>query len=249
MRIDFMPRLERTWVSVGVAGVSLGVSGYKALRAHSQDEQAKREGNNLRRPFYQIQPEYYQNENIAAQQATGGFSSGEKSYIEDQRQRGLTTSLSALQQSGGGPNNFAHLNEIFNESLQSEAAQDAQLHLQNIKSYTDAAKELASQKTIQWGVNEKEPFESKLNEIMQRRIAAKTNENSAVDQGIGSLTAAATSINGYMKTQGAAPTAVTPSPYSRIFGLADTGGGAAGSPAAGFSTLDPNSYSPNALAQ
>lgn len=236
-----------SWISVGVAGGSLLVSGYKAIKAKSQDKAAAKEGAALNRPQYQIPTEDIQNRNIAAITAGQGLSSAEEQYAGEQRERGLGSSLDALKQTGGGPNEFAQLNHVFDDSLKSQSALDAQLHLQNINFFTKANQDVAAQKSIQWGVNEMQPFESKLKEIQDRRIAAQTNENAAVDEGIGSLSAVATGLNSRNPTGGVAKTSAK-TPYSRTFGLADTGGGVAGSPAAEFPTIDPSSYSQGALA-
>jgi hypothetical protein len=252
MRDNFINNFQYSWVSVGVAGGSALLSGYKFLKSKSQDKSAAAEGAALRRPSYQIQPEYYENRNIAAQQATGGLSSAEKTYAGEQRERGLSSSLEALKQTGGGPNDFSQLSHVFDDSLKSQSALDAQLHLKNINFFTQTNKDLAGQKTTQRAVNELQPYETKLKEIQDRRIAAQTNENNAINEEIGSLSAGATGFNSFMKTNPAgatSPPGPAASPYNRTFGLADTGGGVAGSPASQFPTIDSNSYSTGTLAQ
>lgn len=234
-----------SWVSVGVGAVSLGASVYKGLKANSADKQAAKEGASLKRPFYQIPGEYFENRNIASERATQGLSDAEKTYTGEQRERGLASSLDTLGETGGGPNDFAQLNQVFADSLKSQSALDAQLHMKNIEFFTNANKELAGQKATAFGVNELQPYESKLKEIQDRRIAAQTNENNAVDEGIGALSAGATSYNSRNSLKG------TPqgrgsslSPYSRTFGVEDTRG-TAGSPAAGFPNVGTNA--PNIL--
>lgn len=229
-----------SWISVGVGAVSLGTSIYKGIKAHSADKAAEREGNALKRPAYQIPDEYYQNRNVAGQLAEQGLTSAEKQYAGEQRQEGLSSSLSALKQTGGGPNDFAGLSKVFDDSLKSQSALDAQEHMQNINFFTKTNEELAGQKGIKWGLNELQPYESKLKEIQDRRIAAKTNENNAVNEGLGSLSAAATGYNSYMKnkTPPAAKTELTP--YNRTFGLANTGATPGAHPAASFNVLNPN---------
>lgn len=217
---------------------SLIGSGYKALKSKSQDRAAAAEGSTLRRPFYQIPTEDIQNKNIWEQQATGGLTADEKTLMGEQRDRGLSASLEALRETGGGPNDFAKINSVFNDSLKSQSALDSQAHLKNIEMFTNANKELAAQKTTAWGVNELQPYESKLKEIQDRRIAAQTNENNAVNEGIGSLSALGTTLNSRNPIANPRQGGSSPSPYSRKFGLADTGG-VAGSSAAGFPSINP----------
>lgn len=195
MKLNYLNNFQFTWVSVAVAGVSVGTSVYKGIKAKQQDKAAAAEGAALKRPAYQIPTEDIENRNIAAVNATGGLSAAEKQYAGEQRERALGSSLDALGETGGGPNDFAQLNHIFDDSLKSQSALDAQLHMKNIDSFTKANEEIAAQKTIQWGVNELQPYESKLKEIQDRRIAAQTNENNALNEGIGGLTAGATGIN------------------------------------------------------
>lgn len=227
-----------SWASVAVAGVSAGVSGYKAIKAGQADKDAAREGASLKRPFYQIPGEDVENRNIAAGQAQGGLTAAEKTYSGEQRERGLSSSLQALEETGGGPNDFAQLNHIFDDSLKSEAATDAQLHMKNIEFFTNANKDLAGQKATAFGVNELQPYESKLQEIQGRRTAAQTNKNNAVDEVLGSLSAVGTGLNSRNPNTGAKRPNTSLSPYSRTFGLAPTGA-TPGSPAAGITNINP----------
>lgn len=234
------------WASVAVGAFSVGASVYKGLKSKSQDKQAAAEGASLKRPMEKIPEEYFQDRNILGQQAEGGLSAGEKQYAGEQRERAFGSSAEALKQTGGGPNDFAGLSKVFDDSLKSQSDLDAKLHLQNIHFFTEANKDLAGQKTTQFGVNELQPYETKLKEIQDRRIAAQTNENAAVDEGIGSLSAVATGLNSRNPPNGGSGESA--SPYNRTFGLADTGGGAAASPAAGVATIDPNQIPAGALA-
>ena len=233
-----------SFASVAVAGVGVGASIYKGLKSKSQDKAAAREGAALKRPSYQIPEEYFINRNIAAGQAQGGFSADEKTYMGEQRERALSSSLEALGETGGGPNDFAQLNKVFEDSLKSQAAEDAKLHMQNIQFFTNANKDLAGQKVTQWGVNELQPYESKLKEIQDRRIAAQTNQNNAFEEGLGFATAGATAYGSRNPPFGGKKTATDPTPYSRTFGLANTRG-EVGSPAAGIPGINPNA--PNIL--
>jgi hypothetical protein len=199
---DFTPRLQYTLAAIGVIGgvASLGYSVYKDVKAGQENKAATAEGNNLRRPFEQIQPEYYQNKNIATEQAFSGLPVDTKNLLQQQREKAFGTSSDALARSGGNPNDYARLNKIFDDSLLSEAAQDSQFHMENIKYLTGINKDLAGQKTTQWGVNEYQPFESKLKEIQDRKIAAKQNQNNAINEGIGSISAITTAVGNYKGT-------------------------------------------------
>jgi len=148
--------------------------------------------------------------------------------------------LEALKETGASVNQFGELSHIFDNSLKSQSALDAQLHKQNIEFFTKANSEISAKKGIQFGVNELQPYESKLQEIQNRRIAAQTNKNNAQNEAIGSLSAGATSLNSLTKQPSATPSTADLSPYSRNFGLADVGATAGADPAASWNVLNPN---------
>src|ERR1700733_11660049 len=108
---------------------------YKTKKA---DKAAATEGNALKRPQYQIPIEDIQNKNIFEQMATGGLSPDEKQYAGQQRERGLSSSIESLKETGGSPNDFAQVNKIFGDSLNSQSALDAQEHHKNIEFFTKA---------------------------------------------------------------------------------------------------------------
>lgn len=247
MRLTYTNNFQYSWGAVIVGGISLGTAAYKGIKANQADKKAKREGEALQRPSYQVPVEDIQNRNIAAGMAQGGLSVDEKGYLQEERNRGLGTSLEALREGGGNPNDFARLNSIFDDSLKSQAALDAQQHVQNIQFFTKANQDLAGQKTTQWGINELQPYESKLKEIQDRRIAAQTNLNNAVDEGIGSATAAATAYGNFKGGGGGDTGSVAPLSNFYKANL-EHPGGTVSSPAASVSNIDPNKYSSSALA-
>lgn len=196
MRNDFTPRLQYTLAAVGVIGgaVSLGYSVYKGVKASSDEKSAQGDANNLKRPYDKISDEHFQNQNLAREQATGGLPIDVKLGMQRDRDRGLSTSLDALKQGGGGPNDFARLNSIYDDSLKNESADDAKQHFANIQYLIGLNKDMAAEKKTAWGVNEYQPYESKLAEIQGRKVAAKTNFNNAVQEGIGSIDSISTTL-------------------------------------------------------
>jgi len=215
MRTDFTPRLQYTLAVVGIAGgvASLGFSAAKYFGSKHQDKMAQAEGNALKRPFEKISDEYFQDKNIAEEQAAGGgLPIDTQNYLQSKRDQQLGSSFDALKQGGASVNEFGRLNKLFDESLLSEGSLMAQEKHKNIQDLMTYNKDLAGQKTTQWTVNEYQPFESKLKEIQDRRIAAKQSEDAAIEQGIGSLTSIGTSLasqyssgTGFFKTKTPAP--------------------------------------------
>lgn len=193
----------------------------------------------LKTPFYKIQDEYLKNQNIAEQQAGQGLSTDTKNFLTEEGESGLGTSISAINAGGGNPNDIARLFDTYQKNTRAIGAEDAATHQKNIEYYMGANKDLAAQKTIQWGVNEKQPYENKLKELTERRAADEqtkwgglsTAVTSALGAGIGGQNKDL--IKGLFSKQG-----TTEDPFTTNTTLGNIGGGVGGSggaytPAAG----------------
>lgn len=157
-----------------IAGLAVvaGAGIWRAVSAAKQKKEAKRMADRMNQPLYKVQPEYEQNRNIAAGIAGQGFTSSAKNYLTTENQRGLSSSIAALEQFGGSPNDFAKLNGAYSRSVDQTAAQDSQMQLQNIQNFMNANKEVAGQRTIGWSLNEDRTYQNKMKELkMQQQIA------------------------------------------------------------------------------
>lgn len=160
----------------------------------SDEEKAREELSRLKSPFYKIQDEYIQNRNQAAAMAQQGLPQATKDYLTEQSQLGLGSAIGGISQTGGSPNGFSSLFESFDRGIRRTAAEDAAAQLENIKYFQQANKDLAGQKTMQWSINEYQPYQAKLKELTQRIGAAKTNQNNALQGAISGLGAVGTAV-------------------------------------------------------
>jgi len=183
-----------SWVAVGVAGVSAATGIAKSIHGANEKKKAEQEQANLKPAFYKIQQEYQQNRDIAAQQAEQGMPSAQRDYQTQESQRGLGAGIGATLQGGGDVNNIARLLQGYNQQVGATAASDAQMHLENINRFFERNKDLAGQKTMQWSLNEYQPYERKLNELKQRMAVGEQNEWGGISD---ATSAAAAGVAGY----------------------------------------------------
>lgn len=167
--------------------IGLGKSIISANKLAKDNEEISK----LKAPFYKIQDEYFQNRDIAANNAESGLSAAEKNYALTNNERGLSAGISAILQGGGSPSSVASLNSIFTDSNNALAAEDAKKHLENIQYFMGANKDLAGQKTTQWGVNEYQKYQNKLKELTERKSADETSIWNGVNDIVGSVGAGA----------------------------------------------------------
>lgn len=181
-------------LSTASAGLGLikGVAGF--FGGKSDEEKAREELGKLKTPFYKIQDEYYQNRNLAAQQAEQGLPSAVRDYNTTENQRGFGSSIGAIEQVGGSPSDIAKLYSGFTDSVNRTGAADAEMQFKNMQYFMNQNQDLAAQKTKQWAINEYDPYQKKLKEITQRISAAKQNQNNSLNDAIGSIGAAGTSM-------------------------------------------------------
>ena len=83
-----------SWVAAGVASAGLTLSAVKWISGNSKEKKAKKAREALKSPFYDIQDEYYQNKNTAAQLAGGGLPDATKDYYTTQSEKGLSAAVS-----------------------------------------------------------------------------------------------------------------------------------------------------------
>lgn len=176
-----------------IGGEVLGYA--QLLSSYKQIKKDKQERDRLTPAFYKIQDEYFKNNNIAEETAGQGLTSAAKDYLTTETNRGLGTSIGAINQAGGSPNEIAKLFDSYSTGINRTAAEDAEAQLKNIQYYMNTNKDLAGQKTIQWGVNQYQPYQAKLKELTQRLSADKQNINSASGLILGSQSAQGTSLS------------------------------------------------------
>lgn len=189
MILDFNCKFQRTLAIAG-AGVGIASAGYgiyKGAKADSDKKKDIREKESLQRPAEKVQDEYFQNQNIAKQIASGGLTDASKNLFETENNRGITAGVNALTSGGGDLNMISKLFDNYANKTVGLASEDAQQHLRNIEYYTGVNKDIAGQKTIQYGVNELQPYENKLKELSGRIVADKQNADNGYQQAIGSL--------------------------------------------------------------
>lgn len=152
----------------GLAQAGIGIA--QGIGGMIQAKKARNELEGLEQPFYKIQEELFQNRNLAAQQAQMGVPQATMDYITSETQRGLGSSVSALRQTGGSANNVSDLFAQYQRGIQQNAAMDAQQRVANLGGFLKENQELAGQKTMQWAINEFQPFQNKV-QALQGRIA------------------------------------------------------------------------------
>lgn len=187
-----MPVPAAISLAPAIAGTAFNT--VQAIAAGRQQKRDKEELARLTPSYYKIQDEYFKNRNDALSLAQGGLPQASKDIYTDEINRGLGTGISAINEGGGTPNDIARLFDSYSSGLNRLTSEDAQRQIDNIKYYHQINKDLAGQKTIQWDVNEYQPYQNKLKELTQRIGADKQNISNGIQGAIGSVQAGVTSM-------------------------------------------------------
>lgn len=171
-------------------GQALG--GFELIKGLREEKKTKNELARLKRPLYSIQPEYYQNKNISEQMAGQGYTSAAKDYMTSEAGRGLGSTINALTQTGAGINDITKSLDVYNRNIRQIGAEDAEKQLANMQYFMNTNKDLAGQKTMQWTINEYQPYQAKLKELQERRAAAEQNVWGGLGLALGATSASNT---------------------------------------------------------
>jgi hypothetical protein len=177
-------------------GQALGA--FELVKGLRDEKKSKRELARLNRPLYGIQSEYYKNENIAEQMAGQGYTSVAKDYMTSEAGRGLSSTIGALTQTGAGINDISKSLDVYSRNIRQIGAEDAEKQLQNMQYFMNTNKDLAGQKTMQWTINEYQPYQAKLKELQERSAAAQQN----IWGGLGTILGATSAANTANSNQG-----------------------------------------------
>lgn len=138
-----------SYVAAGAAVVSAGVGIYKSVKAKKQEkrDRAALEKAKAEQPDYAIQPEFEQNRNLYA--GSLGMPQSVQNFYKSVAEQGLTSSIGAMQQFGGGINSLGDLLDKHNQSMERAAVADAQMRIAGVKDFIGANSALAGQRMIQ----------------------------------------------------------------------------------------------------
>lgn len=218
-----------SWVAAGVTGASLISSGIKYIGGNKKEKEAKAGLANLKAPFYDIQNEYYQNVNKAAEMAQGGLPAATKDYYTNQSEKGLSAGIKAITGGGGNPNDVSKIFQTYTDSIGKISSADAATHIDNIKYYQSVNKDLAGQKNIQWAINKQQPYLNTLKQLNAALKAGEATKNEAFSDALSSITSFGTSMLGKQSMSGGnkagRATGEASGVMGRLFGNPGAGGG------------------------
>lgn len=192
---NFQSRFQYAWATAVVAGGSALIGLYESEKAGSDKKKAKAEQDRLAKPFYKIQDEYYNNQNLSTELAGQGYTSSAKDFLTEESRRGLGTGIDAIEATGGSANDISKLYGVYQQSLRNTAAGDAQQQIENIKTLMSANKDIAGQKTTKWSLDQDRTYQTKLKELKERQAIDDHNKWEGIQTAVGSLGAAATAVS------------------------------------------------------
>jgi len=168
--------------------VTAGVGAYKAIKGIGDSADAKKRAKYNIRPTYDIQPEYFTNQGLAANMAQSGLTDEAKNYYQTNSERGLGSSLGALLQTGGGINSVQKLYDSYDRGAMAIAAEDSQQKINNIKYLMGVNNQLADQKTQKWVIDKYQPYLDEAKSI----AGQKAQGSQMLQSGISDIAGAAT---------------------------------------------------------
>lgn len=171
------------------AGIMAAAGAAKAIHGANQAKQGRRMAANNKRPTFDIQQEYFDNQSLAQNMAQRGLSEASMNFYTNNANRGLTTATDTALQLGGGINSVSQAFDQYNQSLAGIAAADAEMRNQNIRYLMEANNQIAGQKTQKWALDKYEPYKDTARTAAAMQKIGTENIFSGISQ-VGSSVAA-----------------------------------------------------------
>lgn len=171
------------------AAIAAAIGIYKVAQGAHEKSQAKKLAA-TNRPVYNIPQSDYNNLSIAQSMAGQGLSDGSKQILLDNADRGLATSVSAVLQGGGNPNDVGGIYKSYLDNLSNVAVYDNQMKLKNMDTLLAANYRMSDQEDKLWQINNWGPYADKLKAAAQLRAMGSESTNS----GLSTVASAAMSV-------------------------------------------------------
>lgn len=183
------------WAVAGAAVVTAGAGIYKTIKSSHDGKKAREAESRLQKPYYNIQDEYYKNQQLSQGLATQGYTTAAKNYLTEKSQSGLGSGIDAIEATGGSANDIAKLYGVYQDSMRNNAAGDAQQQIENIKSLMSANKDIAGQKTTKWSLDEDRQYQTQLKQYRQQEAINNQNKWNGISETAGAIGAAGTAFS------------------------------------------------------
>jgi len=190
-------------------GISAAAGAAKSIFGAKQAAEGRRLAARNTRPEFDIAKEYFDNQALAANLAQSGLPASSLDYYTRNLERGLSSSTGAMLQAGGGPNAIAGAFDQYSQGLSGVAAADAQAKTQNIRYLMDRNKDIAEQRTMQWSLNQYEPYKDRALTASQLQAQGTENLFGGISQ-VGSSLASMSKAGLYSGNSSSVPAAGSP---------------------------------------
>lgn len=184
MKLDFTPRLELTWVAVGIGGASLIEGGIQAISGGAKAKKARNAISGLQTPGYTPNKainDYYQ-------AALNRYNAGPYNSLQYQNAlKGANTAygagINASQDRRSGNANIGALTAQYNNNLQRAGAQAEQTQKGNFSQLGQAANAQSGESRFDFQQNQLAPYQKSL----QLDYAQLGGANNLVSAGLSNI--------------------------------------------------------------
>lgn len=133
----------------------------QGIQGAFQKAKAKKMARANKRPVYAIQKPILDNQAIAESRAGQGISDASRQFLNQEQERGLTSSIDAILAGGGSVNNISDLYGKFQTGVSKMALVDEEMRTRNIQNLIQQNNQLAAEKDKAWQVNVYAPYADK----------------------------------------------------------------------------------------
>ena len=176
-------------------GLNIGMSAGKFFGGLKDKKEGKERLENLDDPFFEIPDEVQENVDLNQQLANEGIQKQEKNFYRDSLKEDEANTISSFQTRKGGMDGAEIVGRNNRLAAKDLLIADANKRLENTRSLIKSKEKMADYKTMQFDINEMQPFERGYNYANALIGSGEQNMYGALSDLTKSTTTLATGLN------------------------------------------------------
>ena len=165
--------------TIAAAAITLGYGIYKGIKANKEKKKAQQAMKDNIRPEAPIPQYEYDNQRLLESRMSEGLPEQSRRVAEQAYERGLASTINAINRSGGSVNDVTRAYRTYNDSVDQLTLMDANYRVQNLNNYLYQNRRMSSNEINKWQIDEMAPYMDRAALYRQMYGIAQQNQDNA----------------------------------------------------------------------
>lgn len=191
--------------SIVLGAIALGTGIYGMIKSSKEKKKAEAALKNNVRPDFNIPKQEFDNQRLIESMAGQGLSDKSKNYAEQQYARGLNSTINAIAQGGGRPQDVTKAYRAYNDAVDRLALMDEDARIRNVNSLISQNRRMSGNEVAEWQIDEYAPYQDRNALYSKMYGIADQNYMSSLGmagQGVGTIAGGASRMSATNRERG-----------------------------------------------